>query len=50
MKLRFRCGCGQVNYNWQDWISHFKYRGWWTGMRNLLKTRLELYDRSKNNG
>jgi hypothetical protein len=42
MEIKWRCGCGMHNYNWQDWISHFKYRGWRSGLRNLLKTRPEF--------
>lgn len=39
MRIQFRCGCGCINYNWQDWISHFKYRSFWCGIKNLIKTR-----------
>lgn len=42
MCIQFRCGCGAINYNFQDWISHFKYRGFRSGIRNLLLTRIEL--------
>lgn len=23
--FKFKCGCGQYNYNFQDWIAHWKY-------------------------
>lgn len=39
MKIYWKCGCGSYNYNREDWISHFKYRGFWNGLKNLLKTR-----------
>lgn len=49
MKIHFVCGCGLENYSWNDWIAHFKYRGWRSGMKNLLKTRITLnYVRRSN--
>lgn len=39
MRIYWKCGCGSYNYNWQDWISHFKYRGFWSGVKFLLLTR-----------
>lgn len=42
MKVMFRCGCGEHNYNFEDWISHFKYRGVWKGIRNLALTKIEI--------
>ena len=42
MRIQFRCGCGSVNYNREDWLSHFKYRGFWRGLRHLLYTRIEV--------
>ena len=38
MRIRFRCGCGGINYNRKDWLCHFKYRGFWNGLKNLIKT------------
>lgn len=45
MKIQFRCGCGLVNHSWEDWICHFKYRSFKSGIKNLLLTRIEV----KNN-
>lgn len=25
MKVKFICGCGQQNHNFNDWVSHWKY-------------------------
>jgi hypothetical protein len=43
MFIHLKCGCGQYNYNWQDWICHFKYNSFKIGLKNLLKTRIHLY-------
>lgn len=40
--LHFKCGCGVYNYNFQDWISHFKYQGFKRGMRHLLLTKIQF--------
>jgi hypothetical protein len=40
--IQFRCGCGAVNYNWQDWIAHFKYGQFVRGIRHLMNTRIEF--------
>lgn len=40
MKLYFKCGCGLYNYNLNDWLCHFKRRGFICGMRNLLSTKI----------
>lgn len=44
MKIRFRCGCGLVNYDLADWLSHFKYdvNGKWRAFELLMKTRIEI--------
>ena len=44
MHVQFRCGCGEVNYNRQDWLAHFKYglNGKLRALRHLLMTRIEL--------
>jgi hypothetical protein len=49
MRIYFICGCGLINYNIEDWISHFKYRGVKKGLILLLKmsTRMEAKDREK---
>lgn len=45
----FRCGCGQYNYVPSDWIAHFRYRGFRAGLRNLLKTRVEIWPKGSPN-
>ena len=40
--FQFRCGCGQINYNLEDWLPHFKHRGFCSGLRNLALTRIEF--------
>ena len=42
MKLYFKCGCGDYNYNWNDWFCHFKFRGFKRGLKNLLLTKIQL--------
>jgi hypothetical protein len=44
MRIQFRCGCGQVNYNREDWLSHFKYslRGKFHAFKLFLKTKVEI--------
>jgi len=42
MKIQFRCGCGLVNYTLEDWLCHFKYRGFRRGIRHLLLTKVEV--------
>lgn len=43
MRLIWRCGCGDINFNREDWLCHFRHRGFWRGMRHLLMTRIELH-------
>jgi len=44
--FQFRCGCGLVNYNREDWLSHFKHNvcgnRFVRGLRNLALTRIEF--------
>jgi hypothetical protein len=42
--MYFKCGCGEYNYNWNDWISHFKYGscGFWRALRYLLLTKIQF--------
>lgn len=41
--IHFKCGCGVYNYNFQDWISHFKYgRGFLRATRHFLLTKIQL--------
>jgi len=44
MKLQFRCGCGLVNYNLEDWLAHFKHgkKGTRRAMVLLMQTRIEI--------
>lgn len=42
VKLQFRCGCGGINYELNDWICHIKHRGWLRAIRHFLLTRIEL--------
>lgn len=42
MKIQFRCGCGGVNYNREDWLCHFRHRSLWRALRHLLLTRIEI--------
>ena len=38
--LSFVCGCGLANYNIEDWLCHFKSRGWKRGLVLLLTTKI----------
>jgi len=44
--FQFRCGCGELNYNQKDWLSHFQHNvhgnKFWRGLRNLALTRIEF--------
>lgn len=45
--LRFKCGCGEYNYNREDWLSHWKHgrhrKDWmWRALRHFLLTRIEI--------
>jgi len=42
MKIDFVCGCGVKNYNLEDWVCHFRSRGFWRGIRNLMLTKVVL--------
>lgn len=44
MKIQFRCACCQVNYNLEDWISHWKYglKGKKHAVKLFLLTKIEL--------
>lgn len=40
--MKFRCGCGAYNYTREDWLCHFRYGGFWRGMKNFFLTRIEF--------
>lgn len=42
MKIYFKCGCGNYNYNLSDWLCHFKYKGLKSGLRNLFLTKIQF--------
>lgn len=43
MHIHFICGCGLENYNWEDWISHYKHgRGLWRSLVLLAKTKIVI--------
>ncbi len=42
MKIYFKCGCGQYNFCFNDWICHFKSQGFKRGLYLLLKTKIQF--------
>jgi len=44
MKLQFKCGCGLVNHNREDWFSHWKYglNGKLRAVVLFLKTEIQV--------
>jgi len=44
MKLQFRCGCGSINYNREDWKAHWKHglHGKWRAICHFFNTRIEI--------
>lgn len=50
MQIKFKCGCGEYNYTFGDWISHWKYgiqsktqfQRKLRAIRHFLMTRIEL--------
>ena len=42
MRISFVCGCGLENYNFEDWLCHFRHRGFKRGLALLLTTKIVL--------
>jgi hypothetical protein len=44
MRIQYRCGCGELNYNREDWLSHWKHglNGKWRAVVLFFKTKIEL--------
>lgn len=44
MRIRFRCGCGLVNYDVNSWTCHWKYgsKGKLHAVKLFLLTKVEL--------
>ena len=40
--MKFICGCGVENVNNNDWFCHFRWAGFWNGVKNLLFTSIKL--------
>lgn len=39
--MRAICGCGAQNYDYSDWVAHFRYgKSFWHSLKLLLMTRI----------